>query len=109
MLAAENHVSPIALPLLAGVADLPKVRWTDRIEEHPAWPSLSRVPEKITALIPLRGFTVRALMRLGKGEVIASDRAVTSDIPVKIGSVQLAWGEFEVVEDIMALRVTRIA
>jgi flagellar motor switch/type III secretory pathway protein FliN len=81
----------------------------DRIEEHPAWPSLARVPETITALIPLRGFTVGALLLLKQGQVITSDRAVTGDIPVKVGPVQIAWGEFEVVDHTLALRVTRMA
>ena len=83
--------------------------WMMRIEEHPAWPSLSRVPETLTALIPLRPFTVRSLLLLEKGQMIESDRALSEDIPMKIGSVQIAWGEFEVVEHIMALRVTRVA
>jgi len=83
--------------------------WIQRIEEHPAWPSLSRVPETLTALIPLRQFTVRSLLLLDKGQMIESDRSLSEDIPMKIGAVQIAWGEFEVVEHVMALRVTRVA
>ena len=41
--------------------------------------------------------------------MIESDRALSDDIPMKIGSVQITWGEFEVVEHTMALRVTRVA
>jgi len=82
--------------------------WMKRIEEHPAWPSLSRVPETLTALIPLRPFTVWSLLLLDKGQMIESDRALSDDIPMKIGSVQITWGEFEVVEHTMALRVTRV-
>ena len=80
-----------------------------RIEEHPAWPSLSRVPETLTALIPLRQFTVRSLMLLARGETIESNLATSEDIPIKIGAVQIAWGEFEVADSTMALRITRVA
>lgn len=80
-----------------------------RIEDHPAWPSLSRVPEMLTALVPLEKFTVRALMLLDTGQTIGSSLAIAEDIPLKIGQVQLLWGEFEVVELSMSLRVTRVA
>lgn len=80
-----------------------------RIEEHSAWQSISRVPEMLTALVPLEGFTVRALMLLDVGQTIGSSLAIAEDIPLKIGQVHLLWGEFEVVELSMALRITRVA
>ena len=96
-------------PLIEAPSSSAPVCWMSRIEEHPAWPSLARVPETLTALIPLRQFTVRALLLLDKGQMIESDRPLAEDIPMKIGAVQIAWGEFEVVEHRMALRVTRVA
>jgi flagellar motor switch protein FliM len=107
---AETMLAATETPLIAaaesrGVPD----SWMQRIEEHPAWPSLSRVPETLTALIPLRQFTVRSLLLLDKGQMIESDSPLNEDIPMKIGAVQIAWGEFEVVEHVMALRVTRVA
>jgi len=83
--------------------------WVKRIEEHPAWPSLSRVPERLTALLPLRGFRVAALLSLEKGQIIESNMSLTADIPMKISTIQIAWGEFEVVEHTMAVRLTRMA
>jgi len=80
-----------------------------RIDEHPAWTSLSRVPETLIALIPLRKFTVRALLLLSTGQMIFSDSSAEKDVPMKIGQTQLAWGEFEVIDSVMALRITKVA
>jgi flagellar motor switch protein FliM len=105
----ENPPAQLETPPMAPIGDLAPQGWMQRIEEHPAWPSLARVPETLTALIPLRQFTVRSLLLLDKGQMVESDRALADDIPMKIGAVQIAWGEFEVVEHKMALRVTRVA
>jgi flagellar motor switch protein FliM len=105
----ETMLPAAETPLIAAAESRGADSWMKRIEEHPAWPSLSRVPETLTALIPLRRFTVRSLLLLDKGQMIESDRALSEDIPMKIGAVQIAWGEFEVVEHTMALRVTRVA
>ncbi|HEX4651281.1 MAG TPA: FliM/FliN family flagellar motor C-terminal domain-containing protein [Granulicella sp.] len=105
----ETTLASIEVPLIAAGEGQGGGSWMNRIEEHPAWPSLARVPETLTALIPLRQFTVRSLLLLDKGQTLESDRSLSEDIPMKIGAVQIAWGEFEVVEHRMALRVTRVA
>jgi flagellar motor switch protein FliN/FliY len=33
----------------------------------------------------------------------------SEDVPVKVGQVQLGWSEFEVVEQQLAVRLTRLA
>jgi flagellar motor switch/type III secretory pathway protein FliN len=114
----ETTFAPTEMPRLApggaqaGIATgiaLEEAGWMERIEQHPAWPALARMPETITASLPLRRFTVRSLLLLAAGQTIESDQPLTEDIPLRIGPVQIAWGEFEVVEHTMALRVTRIA
>lgn len=80
-----------------------------RIEEHPQWLMLSRLPVVLTARIPLSAFKVRDLLLLQQGQLVQSNWSTAEDIPVKVGRVQLAWSEFEVVEDRMAMRLTRLA
>jgi flagellar motor switch protein FliM len=80
-----------------------------QIEQHAQWLVLSRLPVVLTSRIPLTAFKVRDLLLLQRGQLIQSDWSTTEDIPVKIGRVQLAWSEFEVVEDSMAMRLTRLA
>jgi len=79
------------------------------IEEHPDWMLLSRIPMLLTAGIPLPRFRVKDLLGLRAGQILRSNWLSTDDVPLKIGSVQLSWSEFEVVEQRMAIRLTRLA
>jgi len=79
------------------------------IEEHPDWPLLQRIPMRLSAGIPILGFRVKDLARLKPGLVVPTTWLCTDDVPLKIGSVQLSWSEFEVVEQRMAIRLTRLA
>ena len=83
--------------------------WMQRIEQHPDWPLLSRLPIRLAAGVPLSGFTIAGLLALKAGQVIESAWPTTQDIGLKVGSVQLCWTEFEVVEQRMAVRLTRLA
>jgi flagellar motor switch protein FliN/FliY len=59
--------------------------------------------------VPLSGFTIGELLRLKPGELIQSDWPHTEDVPVKAGRVQVAWSEFEVAEQRLMVRLTRLA
>ena len=94
-----QHGTPI-------VAEIP---WMMRIEEHPGWPTLSRLTVAISGEIPLAGFKVKDLLALQPGQVIASGWQETEDVPVKAGRVQVGWSEFEVVDQQLLVRLTRLA
>jgi flagellar motor switch/type III secretory pathway protein FliN len=79
------------------------------MEEHAAWPMIARLPVTLAVTIPLRGLRVRNLLSLRTGQTIESTWAATEDVPLKVGALQLGWGEFEVVAQQMALRLTRLA
>lgn len=80
-----------------------------RIEEHGDWALLSRIPMLLSAGVPVPKFRVRDLLGLRAGQMVESGAAITDDVPVKIGTVALGWIEFEVVEQRMAVRLTRLA
>jgi flagellar motor switch protein FliM len=79
------------------------------MEEHAAWPMVSRLPVVLAVTVPLRGFNVRDLLNLREGQTIASTWAVSKDVPLEVGELQLCWGEFEIAEQRLALRLTRLA
>lgn len=81
----------------------------ESIEEHSDWHLLQRLPMRLTASIPLPGFRVKDLIALRAGQMLTSNWFSTDDVPLKIGSVHLSWSEFEVVEQRMAIRLTRLA
>ena len=80
----------------------------ERIEEHPLWALLSRMTVVAIAGIPLRGFKVGDLLRLKPGELIESDWQHTEDVPVRAGRIQVAWSEFEVADQRLMVRLTRL-
>jgi flagellar motor switch/type III secretory pathway protein FliN len=85
----------------------PKMPWMMRIEEHPYWETLSQLPVTLRAGVGLR-FRVRDLLALKEGQVFESLSPATDDVPVKVGQAQLGWSEFEVLEQRVALRLTRL-
>jgi flagellar motor switch protein FliN/FliY len=79
------------------------------MEEHRAWPMIGRLPVMLAVNIPLRRFKVCHLLSLRPGQTIASTWPVTEDVPLKVGALQICCGEFEVLEQQMALRITSLA
>lgn len=79
------------------------------MEAHPAWPMIARLPIMLAVNIPLHGFKVRDLLALQRGQTIESEWVSSEEVPLKVGTLQLSWGEFEVVDERMALRLTRFA
>ncbi len=80
-----------------------------QLEEHPAWPMISRLPVVLAARVPLSRFTVRCLLALTSGQTVESAWATTEDVPLMVDDLCVGWSEFEVVDQRMALRLTRIA
>ena len=78
-----------------------------RIEEHPRWETLSQLRVTLRAGVMLR-FRVRDLITLKEGQVFESLSPATDDVPVRIGQMHLGWSEFEVLQQRMALRLTRL-
>ena len=110
---SEAITSDVDLPALEAGSQLarivPTVYGMERIEEHEAWPMLSELTITLESAIALRGLRVRDLLRLEVGQVVESLCPDSDDVPVKVGHVQLGWSEFEVLEQRLAVRLTRLA
>jgi flagellar motor switch protein FliN/FliY len=90
------------------IAVAPKTPWMMRIEEHPRWEALSHLRVTMRAGVALNRFRVRDLLAMKEGQVLESLSPATEDVPVKVGRMQLGWSEFEVLEQRMSLRLTRL-
>ena len=69
---------------------------------------IARLPVELEVAVPVRDFRVRNLLTLEPGQLIETQWAHGSDMPLATGDVQLAWSEFEVVDTQLAVRVTRL-
>lgn len=69
---------------------------------------LSTLPVQLDVCIPLPSFRVADLVALKPGRVLESVWGSTDDVPLWCGHVQMVWTEFEVVDQKIAVRVTRL-
>ncbi len=76
----------------------------------PAGPSpgdiLPWLPCTVALAVPTVGFTVRSLLELTAGSLVETACHQSTDIPLQVNGVLMAWAEFEVVGDRLAARIT---
>jgi len=69
---------------------------------------ISRLPMQLDVTIPVPSFRVQDLLALEKGAVVETAWQPGEDVPVWCGGSQLVWSEFEVIDQKLAVRVTRL-
>ncbi len=102
----DTELSTTTGAALARIA--PETPWMMRIEKHSSWEILSQLRVTLRAVVGLNRFRVRDLLTLKEGQVFESVSPDTEDVAVMVGKVQLGWSEFEVPEQRMAVRLTRL-
>jgi flagellar motor switch/type III secretory pathway protein FliN len=73
-----------------------------------AWAQVLQLPCRLTVDVPLPGFTVSDALRLRPSSVINSHWRVGSDVPLRLNGELIARGEFEVVGNHLAVRLTEL-
>ena len=109
VLALERSGAMVAAALQANAAKAAAARPLSGMEQHAQWPTLAKLPLKLEVTVPVPRFRVRDLLALKEGQRISTTWQASEDVPLTVGGVQLAWSEFEVVEQRMAIRLTRLA
>jgi flagellar motor switch/type III secretory pathway protein FliN len=74
-----------------------------------SWGELLQVPTTVTVDVPIAKLTVRELFRLQKGSVLASAQVSGVQVPIVVSGRLIAWGEFQVSGDHLALRIVELA
>jgi flagellar motor switch protein FliN len=72
-------------------------------------PRLERLPMQVHVLVKVHSFRVQDLLAMKKGTVVETVHEHTQDVPVRCGGALLLWSEFEVLDQKLAVRVTRLA
>jgi len=67
------------------------------------------LPCQLSLEIPTINFTVGDLLRLQKDSIVETACLSTSDIPLRANGLLIAWAEFEVIGNRLALRITELA
>ncbi|MCU1324013.1 MAG: surface presentation of antigen (SpoA) protein [Acidobacteriaceae bacterium] len=105
----STQLSVINSEMVAANGEAIPSPWFTRMEQHGAWPTLSRIELKMTVRIALDRLKVRTLLELREGQILTSQVAHTKDVPLTVGEVRLGWSEFEVSGQRIGVRLTQLA
>lgn len=78
-------------------------------EETGVDPRFERLPMQVDVMVRVHSFRVQDLLSMEKGTVVETVHEHTQDVPVRCGGAVLLWSEFEVLDQRLAVRVTRLA
>jgi flagellar motor switch/type III secretory pathway protein FliN len=70
---------------------------------------LDHLRTQLDVMVRVHSFCVGDLLALRSGSVLETIQDHSQDVPVHCGGVVLVWAEFEVVNQRMAVRITRLA
>src|SRR5690348_8301326 len=106
---SETTVEPSALlPPERGAAADARDPFNPAVKPFPEQSPLAGLPMQLDVMIPVPSFRVQDLLALEKGAVLETGWPYTDDVPVWCGGSQLVWSEFEVIDEKLAMRVTRL-
>lgn len=69
---------------------------------------LGRMDMRLDVMVKVPLFRVRDLLALERGAIVETEHDHTQDVPVQSGGALLAFAEFEVVNEGLAVRLTRL-
>lgn len=70
---------------------------------------LDRLPMRLDAMVKVQSFRAQDLLSMEKGTIVETVHEHTQDVPVRAGGALLVWAEFEVLDQKLAVRITRLA
>lgn len=108
--AAGAEAAALAAPAQAGPALLTRGdAGAEEPAEHRRDTRLDRLLMQLDALVKVRSFRVEDLLALRSGAVVETVHEHSQDVPMECRGTPLVWGEFEVVEQKLGVRITRLA
>lgn len=68
-----------------------------------------RLPMQMDVMVRVNSLRVKDLLALERGTVVETQHQHSQDVPVRCGGALLVWGEFEMADQKLAVRITRLA
>jgi flagellar motor switch/type III secretory pathway protein FliN len=79
------------------------------VAEEVGWREIQDVPCLLAAEIPVQGFVVRDLLLLQPGSLVNSKQLTHERVGLQANGSLIAWGEFEVADKRLGVRLTDLA
>ena len=76
--------------------------------EEAAWSHVKGLPCRLSVELPIPRFTVGKLLDLAPGVLLDTHYVVGSHVPVLVNGVMIGWGELDVVDENLAIRLTEL-
>ncbi len=95
--APVSSIRQVAVPAALAAAPLKELNPADVLP----W-----LPCTLALEVSVVGFTVGSLLKLMQGALVRTSCHQSSDIPLQVNGVLMAWTEFEVIGDRLAARIT---
>jgi flagellar motor switch protein FliN/FliY len=73
------------------------------------WTRVEALPCLLSIEISVPNFTVADLVRLAPGRLVDSHWTVGEDVPLLVNGELIAWSEFEILNNHVAVRLTELA
>jgi len=73
-----------------------------------AWTHVKGLLCRLSVEVPIPHFTVRKLLALAPGVILDTYHEEGTHVPVMVNGQMIAWGEFDVTGDILAIRLTEL-
>jgi len=73
-----------------------------------AWSHVKGLLCRLSVEIPIHHFTVRHLLDLERDAIVDTHYEEGTRVPVIVNKQVIAWGEFDVVEECLAIRLTEL-
>jgi flagellar motor switch/type III secretory pathway protein FliN len=93
-----DQLTPVEAEAPIGLGDAPQANW----------PAVFGLPTAVLVAVPVPAFRVRDLLALKAGSILSSAWRSEREVPLLADEVQFAWAEFEVTDDKLGVRVTRL-
>jgi flagellar motor switch/type III secretory pathway protein FliN len=84
-------------------------RRDDTLILHKRWEAAARLQCTLSVELAAPGITVGDLLDLEAGSVIRSHHSQSSSVPVRVNGVTIAQGDFEVIADHLAVRISELS
>ena len=81
----------------------------DAAASPPGWEHVLDLSCELTVELELPSFRLEEVLALEEKSVVDWHWKVGNDVPVRVNGVLVAWGEFEVASDHLAVRFTDLA
>lgn len=79
------------------------------VEAHDNWSQVQMLCCELAVYVPMPGVRVADVLGLGPHAVLNSRWRVGNDVPLRVNGELIAFGEFEVVGERLAVRLTELA